>query len=401
MPSRKKARSKPTGTLAAMIEPRKRGDTLLSEIQTHVMKKAAQPSDRRDDVIHPSELAKADVCPRKIVYRISGAPKDFNSEIHGIALQTIFQEGHDSHHKYQTWLQEMGILWGKWRCASCGLQKTGLSADLPRTLDSHHHIWKYLEVPIDGMNNYLIHGHADGAVRDTVIEVKTIGLGTLRMEEPDLVRQHTVKTVDGKSVADYDGLWKSLSRPLVSHRKQAGLYLRLLQEQGLPFETVTFIYENKANQQVKQFVTKVEDYLVDPMLETAKDIKWAVDNERLLPIPIDLEADSKMCRSCEWRTTCRGTADAPQDEQDAGVGPGEPGGEEETRTPEDLPPRSSGRRSARSTGRSDRDDRERTDESVHGDHEVDRVRRQPTRDSRGRREVRRVSRGEGQGRPGH
>lgn len=382
-----------------MVEPKKRaGDTLLAQMQTHVMKKAALPSDRRQDVIHPSELCKEDVCPRKIVYRISGTPKDFDSEVHGIGLQTIFQEGHDVHSKFQIWLQEMGVLWGNWRCKGCDMGYVGLSADLDEVDDTsglgfHRHVWDYREVPIDGMDKYLIYGHGDGAVGTTIIEVKTIGLGTVRMEEPALISQYTVKTVDGKSVVDIDSLWKNLSRPLISHRKQAGIYLRLMQEAGHPFETITFIYENKSNQQVKQFVTKYEPYLVDPLLDIAKDIKWAVENKRTLPIPTDLTADSKTCRACEWRTTCRpGGTDAAQDEQDTGTGPGKSGGQEEDGSPADPPTHTPRRRSAGTTRRPNELDRQCLDEPLHTDDGLVGIPRQPTGSSRGRRTVRRSSR---------
>jgi hypothetical protein len=34
-------------------------------------------------------------------------------------MNNIFAEGHAIHGKYQDWLWEMGVLWGRWLCLSC------------------------------------------------------------------------------------------------------------------------------------------------------------------------------------------------------------------------------------------------------------------------------------------
>ena len=34
-------------------------------------------------------------------------------------MNNIFAEGHTIHGKYQDWLWEMGVLYGRWLCLSC------------------------------------------------------------------------------------------------------------------------------------------------------------------------------------------------------------------------------------------------------------------------------------------
>lgn len=303
----RKANNKPQGLFAEIAKIKKSEDSLIGDIQTFLLKKA-QNSDRRQDIIHPSELAKDDVCGRAIAYRISGVeglPKKPNSA----QMELIFQEGHSIHHKYQEMLEEMGVLYGSWRCKSCDLRiDQEVSANLPEIAkDRHRHVWEYREVPIDAEEELLIHGHEDGAIGKSLIEVKSIGLGTLRMEEPELIKSHTVKTEDGKSIVDVDGLWKSLRRPLKSHRRQAGLYLYILKKiRGEDWEDIIFLYENKANQQVKEFRVKLDEELVQPLIDLASKIKYAVEHDEVLPRPDWAMRDASTCKSCPFIERCYG-----------------------------------------------------------------------------------------------
>lgn len=395
MPKRKT--TKLTGLMAEMASTRKKPTTLLGDIQTHILKKS-QHNPRRTDVIHPSELAKDDVCPRRIVKRIQGKSETDLVPPNGVHLETIFQEGHDIHSKWQSWLGEMERLWGKWVCPACETQVWGLGQrECSGPISDGHPpvLMTYAEVPLDAEEQWLISGHADGAVPDlqAMIEVKSIGMGTLRMDEPELVKKYMVTTEDGKRILDYDALWKGLQHPLRPHRIQASLYLSIAQLLGWDYDKMIFIYENKANQQTKEFVTKLEPSLVEPLLDVAKDIKWAVENDRDLPIPRGFTLNSKPCSECPYRSLCFN--DETMEERDAGDGARKPRSQARDGEAADLPSGSSRRGASRSAGRSDRPGRQRTDEPVHRTDAVERVPRQSTRSRRGGREVRRSSRREG------
>lgn len=405
---KKTTRSKPTGQMAAYAATQKAKTTLLGDIQAHVVKKSSQDHSRRQDIIHPSEMAKGDVCPRAIVYRISGVTPTDTKAANGHHLETIFQEGHDIHLKWQTWLQEMGRLWGKWRCTACDEEQWGLSDDLPvddRVYEgqdgspfdfqaTHRHVWEYREIPLDAEDELLLAGHADGGVPDieSMIEVKSIGLGTLRMEEPELVRENTVKTSAGKSVVDYDSVWKNLKRPLRSHRIQAGIYLKIAELRGWPFTKMIFIYENKANQQTKEFTIKYPAELVDPIIDQMKDIKWAVDKGRVLDRPYGFTRKTKPCTSCVWRTHCWPEGEQNEDhnqEPNAEDGPGIAGGEAPDGSSGNPRTDPSKRRVPRTSSRPHRTLRQRTDVAIHEDDKVVGVPERTEGDGRGRRTVRR------------
>lgn len=379
--------------LAAMVASQKAPTVLLGDIQQHVVKKAALPNDRRQDVIHPSEMAKTDWCPRATAYRISGVEPTDEKKQNGHHLETIFQEGHDIHYKWQTWLGEMGRLWGKWQCTMCEHTAWGLSSLMQYCAECLNPM-RYAEVPLDAQRIYGIVGHADGAVPDVkaFIEIKSVGLGTVRMEEPDLVREYTKKTEDGKSIVDYDGLWKGLKRPLLSHRKQAGIYLAIAKALGWDFDSMVFIYENKANQQVKEFRIKYQDDLIEPLLDSAKDVMWAVENGRELPRPESNTRQLKPCSDCVFRSHCWGEEDngkVSDPEPDAGTRARKPRSEARSRPAADSTTCPSGRRHPRTTGGSHRTVRQHADDAVHADDALGGVPGESTGGSRGRRTVRR------------
>lgn len=395
---RKRAtRTKPSGMLASFAETKKNKTVLLGDIQTHVVKKANEDSDRRQDIIHPSEMAKSDWCPRATALRISGQEPSNPPSAKGHRMETIFQEGHDIHAKWQTWLGEMDRIAGKWLCSSCGFTIWGTAGEVQcMNVDcSSLTPLEYREVPLDAEDTHLIVGHSDGLVPDekALIEIKSIGLGTVRMEEPDLVRKYTVKAEgSGKSVVDYDALWKGIKRPLASHRRQALLYLFLCRLRGIEADRMVFIYENKANQDTKEFVITFSEEAVAPLIDQALDIKWAVENNRRLPRPEGLTKQLKPCSDCVFRDLCYREdedGEARDAEPHAGDGARVSGGEAEDGSAADLHADSSGRRVPRTAGRSHRTGRRRTDEPVRGADEVGGVPERPVGSSGGRRTVRR------------
>ena len=111
---------KPQGRLKDLSEIRKSPSLLLPDIQAFLLNRIDQPSDRRQDCLHPSEMAHADWCPRQSNYRLAGAAETNPQKNHGVVLENIFDEGHTIHDKWQRRLWDMGRLWGKWRCLVCG-----------------------------------------------------------------------------------------------------------------------------------------------------------------------------------------------------------------------------------------------------------------------------------------
>lgn len=224
-----------------------------------------EDTSRRQDVLHPSELIKDDFCVRAAYFRLTG--RLVPQERPNLRLQSIFDEGHAVHAKWQGYLAEMGVLYGLWDTLEGRVW--GLSGDLYSDA-------KYREVPLHD-EALRISGHSDGWVKglgdDFLIEIKSIGPGTIRMENPALFKSGDLFTA-----------WREIRRPFPTHVRQGQLYLALanrMKDRGELESTpqeIVFIYELKADQSAKEFVVAYDPALSKDALDDAYDIVKAVED---------------------------------------------------------------------------------------------------------------------------
>lgn len=245
---------------------------LVGPVERHLLTRPRDTS-RRTDVLHPSELCKSDFCVRASYFVMTGA--GIPEPPPGLRLQSIFDEGHAIHHKWQSWVREMGALYGRWQCMECEMVTKDLTLPPSGCGVCGSSNLRYAEVTlIDPL--LMIAGHADGWVKnhgpDFLIEIKSIGTGTIRMEQPALMKD-----------TDLAGAWKNIRRPFPTHTRQGILYLELahrMYESGLLDEEapdeIVFLYELKMDQSYKEFVVKRDPELAKPMLDTAYDVVRAV-----------------------------------------------------------------------------------------------------------------------------
>jgi hypothetical protein len=272
-------------------------------MQRYILKKAADDrddDDRRTDIMHPSEMSKPDWCGRADFYRITDTAKT-KTVSPSFQLENVYDEGHRIHRKFQGWLHAMGILWGTWECDECGNRWSGVSPT--ECLDCASVKISYREVPLEDPYR-MIAGHADGGVLDGgewfdldepfLIEVKSIGPGTLRYDAPLLYQRY----LDGLSLEE---LWQAVARPFGSHIRQGTLYCWLTK--GM-FRKIVFLYECKWNQQVKEFVV-VPNFdhikaILDVAQEVAQGVRAGIEPYR----PPWAEPEHKTCKACPYRKKC-------------------------------------------------------------------------------------------------
>lgn len=255
-----------TGRLRDRARARNAPGLVLPVIQEHLLKKMSEDDGRDQSVIHASEMAKEDWCIRATYWRIMGRPPPPRE--YTFVLENILAEGTAIHEKWQTWLAETGRLWGDWECASdcCGVHAENyLAADL-----AGGHSWRYKEISLRCGH---IVGHADGAIDDTLIELKSVGIGTLRSEANSKLQQYYIPEY---KLYDLNKLWADLSRPFMSHLRQGNVYLWLAEQMGLPYKQITFVYEFKPFQQVKEFTVTKSDAILNPLLDKATKLKYAL-----------------------------------------------------------------------------------------------------------------------------
>lgn len=265
-----------------------------------MLKQHAKPSTRRQDIIHPSEVAKTGWCPRSTYERIKrcralGDPYWKPSESVSVQLLNIFDEGHYIHDKWQKRLAAMGDLWGHWRCDDCGYLIENFWEYDDRCPRCKSHIgYSYAEIPLRD-KKLLIAGHADGAVPrlNSLIEIKSVGVGTARIEAPEIFKANS----EGTKV-DLTGLWRDIKEPFPAHVRQGQLYLYLCQnmdfgDEEIKFNKIIFLYESKFNQGAKEFVVKYDRAAISDVLTHIENIVDALENNSIIECPFG------GCKDCD------------------------------------------------------------------------------------------------------
>jgi hypothetical protein len=269
-------------------------DVLLPVVTTALTKSQAERNAKRDtDHLHPSDLAKTNWCPRATYYKIT-KHEESNTQVLSLQRMNILEEGHRIHDKWQRLMWDAGVLKGDWRCRSCGHVWLDISPKECIKCKAASYWVQYNEVPIQD-DDYHVIGHADGIVsldKDYLIEIKSVGMGTLRWEAPSLYNSFTSGEIS------FDDLWKQLRRPLHSHNRQVQLYMHFL---GIHDALV--LYEWKPTQDVKEFNVKYSPEVVAPMLAGAKVVLNALEDELAPPRPEGF-MKSKQCRFCAYKDAC-------------------------------------------------------------------------------------------------
>jgi hypothetical protein len=258
---------KPSGALKKFVDAGKNPTRVITSVERHMLSKPRDGS-RRTDVIHPSAMIKSSWCHRAQYFELLGYEPSKASRPASLKQLLVFEEGHRIHARWQSWLGDMGKLYGLWRCTACGQKYWGLMDECCTELAS-----EYLEVPVHN-KELRISGHADGWLKgfdsDMLLEIKSVGEGTIRWEAPELLIEHN---------NDFKKAWSSLKQPFTPHIMQAQVYMKLLEgmfPDDHPKEAI-FIYESKVDQEVKEFVVAKSDFGVTELFEAAAMIVAQVE----------------------------------------------------------------------------------------------------------------------------
>ena len=249
--------------LKRFLDAKTKQTRLLGDIERHLQKRPV--GDRSTLVLHPSEIIKKDWCRRESYFLLSGHEKIAKKP--NLKLQSIFDEGHAAHAKWQRYFQEMGVLYGRFTCTSCDFSVFDLGpVDCP---SCKRPTMEYREVTLYD-DKLRIKGHTDGWVKgigdDCLIELKTIGPGTIRHADPSLMKDVDLFTA-----------WKNINRPFSAHIMQGQMYLELMKRMGHEVNEIVFIYELKADQSYKEFTVKADYELVRHIFDNCEKVVKAVE----------------------------------------------------------------------------------------------------------------------------
>lgn len=266
---------------------------VLSKVEAVVAEHQAIRNSHRDtEHLHPSDLAKNNWCARASYFKITGEV-DADPSHSNLRRLNIFAEGNAIHDKWQKWMHMTGCLVGNWYCHEC---ESGWMGKSPQSCPScMSDRITYREVPIYDEEHHII-GHSDGEWEDAqgraLIEIKSVGLGTVRWDAPDLYAGYE------RGELSLDELWKRIKRPLLPHRKQINLYMHCRK-----IDKAIVIYEWKPSQEVKEFHLTYDPALVQPMLDGAKTVVEALEEKVAPPRPAGFRK-SMECRFCEFKSGC-------------------------------------------------------------------------------------------------
>lgn len=287
-----------TPKMKALLDTSKHESRLLGDIQRTLLGRK-QGEGRASDVLHPSEICKEGWCQRAGYYNLIGAPRVKEARAPGWRMEMVWDEGHTIHDKWQNRMWDEGMLIGQFYCIAC--QKAWWDQSPEWCEDRLHDrpFLKYHEVPLyDGL--YKIGGKADGIIPGALVELKTVGVGTVRIENPELLAKNTYKlNVNGKGreFVDLDQLWDDIRQPFPSHIRQGHIYDRMTgrgKEKDILGEEV-FIYECKWNQKVKEFVVRYREERIAPILNSCRRIVESLESG----IPPDCTFDLAGCPECK------------------------------------------------------------------------------------------------------
>lgn len=260
---------------------------LLPLVHKELLSETHNKNQMRDTQhLHPSDLSKKDFCPRASWYKITG--HEAQPDNYSFSRLNIFEEGNAIHRKWQAWLHKAGVLCGVWKCDDCQAIWNAKSPEKCINCSSQRLL--YREVPLRD-DSYRILGHADGEIEDdkgrALIEIKSVGVGTVRWDHPALYRAYEDKTIT------LDEMWDNIKRPFASHLRQGHIYMHCRK-----IDTIIFIYEWKPTQQVKEFEVKFQQEIMAPMLETCRLI---LDHLESNSVPTRPEwAVNKSCNGCKY-----------------------------------------------------------------------------------------------------
>lgn len=260
--------------LTEYLNASKAAEPIWGDVQKHVLDRAAQPSGRAQDVMHPSEMVKPDWCHLTAWYRLKLEAEPPDRKKTTFVRENIFQEGHQTHEKWQSWLVQMGRLAGDWHCLYCDAYFwLDTTPGCCHECGAPPSCLKYAEVPLNS-TALRIGGKADGYDPEecALIEIKTLGLGSLRFERPDFLARYEVETDHGK-VHDINRLWRDFRRPLPSAIRQTQLYMYLATHfEDLPCDRCVFFYDFKSTQETKCFTVQYDERFSEPLIEAAAAI---------------------------------------------------------------------------------------------------------------------------------
>lgn len=272
---------------------------IIKKLDTYLVQLADKDNDRRWDINSPSMASR---CKRAIVYSRLNYDRDFAST--DAKLRRIFDNGTCVHERLQGYLEDEGmLLMSEVPIYNSELQIQGHTDGI---LQLNAKELGVLE--IKSINSYAFESLVDAKPEHKV--QAQIYLACLESEREnirkrcktykDLCLYIRSKEFREKYSAMYDHLKdgakftreEKINFKLEQHRQAC----KLLWKTSVPISKIVFLYENKDNQQLKEFVVVRDKNLLQQLSEKLTEVNECCA-KGTLP---DREGTSKSCTTCRW-----------------------------------------------------------------------------------------------------
>lgn len=235
---------------------------LIPCIDEHLLLGGDASEDRRDGKFHPSDLSGA-FCPRAwSLYNFHPDGYRIKEGSNPPRIKRVFGNGNGVHARIQGYFQRQGILWGRYVNLRTGKEHVGFP-----TPGMNPDEWVYREIKIRHDEDNIL-GSNDG---DLLFDGDKIGL--------------EIKSMNSES-------FKWLQGPKAMHREQVLIYLhgkewmRRMKAQGhlggfvdefdaLPIKEFRVLYENKDNQELKEYPIPFDADEVELFMEHKRPLMHA------------------------------------------------------------------------------------------------------------------------------
>jgi len=281
---------------------------VLKAVNSHLLDRA-KANDRDYSYFHASSW---EDCHRKVAYSYYESKGAINIDESALKLNSqlerIFDNGHYTHDRWRDYLMGTAVdaLLGRWTCINWSAHpepklfgtETKFGCTKPSKCECGSTKFQYAEVGFRDDETWW-GGHVDAIIDITKWPYKKLGEYKDIAALPDDERYFLI---DFKTMNPFE--FKGLEKPKTEHKTQMQVYLYL---SGLKFGK--FVYENKANQAVKEFLVLRDDAMIAVKREEAIRLRYQVTNtnsqgQHVLPPRGYDSRGHKKCLECKYRGHC-------------------------------------------------------------------------------------------------
>lgn len=287
--------------LKKIMSTLKRDGYIVKRLDQYLLSMNEKDADRRWDINSPSSAGK---CPRAVVYGRLGYDSDSNSV--DSRTRRIFDNGTGVHERLQKYMLDCDIL----------------------AMD---------EVPVFD-DKLQIQGHTDGLLNLTkfelgVLEIKSINSNSFS-RLVDAKEEHKLQAITYMYCLENRRAWlkstydsedelnkyldskeyKKFIRDHYKHITDGAKFSaeekfnfklknhqdadKIMWRASRPINKMVFLYENKDNQELKEFTVKYDEEMMNTLIEKYQFINDCVFTNEIPPRPT--ECKSKSCGTCRW-----------------------------------------------------------------------------------------------------